>query len=249
MTALRRELEKEIYDQLDIMDPSGKNTDRMKKFFGAMDDKAWYRHMDKYFDNPDQYISVGYEPYNHPVTLDFVYDVAKKLGVPVEEYVYKPFLTGDVEDPPGSVHKETVIDVPVKRLKQMANTKNHTSTSASRRDSRTGQVTGEDRTARITDVEGFSLLAGGMYSAAQEYYGPMADNLEAHNAMLRAIQRNGEVELRDLPNEPSDRVTLDTINSYMIASCLMSNLVSPDGYTLPSTIKGRDDTTSTIHRR
>ena len=246
--SVRTDLEKEIYELLDDMDPSGKNTTRMKDFLKPMSDKEFYKYMDEFFENPDKYFPVAYEPYNNPVTLNFIHDVAKKQNVPIYERVYRPYVNGNIDDPPGTVHPMMVLDVPVKRLKQMAESKNHTSTAANKRDPRTGQVTGEDRTARVTDVEAFSLLAQGAYNAAQEYYGPMADDTEAHYEMLRAIQRDGEVELSSLPNDPVNKVTLNTINTFMIGSGLESNFIDESGYLLPITLQGREDKISTIDR-
>lgn len=246
--SVRKDLEHEIYDLLDTMDPSGRNTERMRNFLSAMDDRRFYRYMDEFFDNPDKLFPVAYEAYNNPVSMKFIHDVARKMGVPIYETVYRPYQDGNVDDPPGTVCKIMVLDVPVKRLKQMAEVKNHTSTSSAKKDPRTNQVTGEDKTARITDVEGFSLLAQGQYHVAQEAYGPMADDTEAHYAMLRAIQRDGEVELRDLPNDPLNKVTLVTINAFMIGSGLQTNMITQAGYVLPITLQGRDDRSSTIDR-
>ena len=41
----RTQIEKEMYEFLDDMDPSGKNTERLKKFFKTMDDKQFYKYM------------------------------------------------------------------------------------------------------------------------------------------------------------------------------------------------------------
>jgi len=245
---LRKDIESDIYALLDDMDPSGKNTDRMRSFFKTMDDKTFYKHMDEFFDNPDKNFPVAYDAYNNPVNMDFAHKVAKKHNVPIYERIYRPYLTGDTEDPPGTVNEIMVLDVPVKRLKQTMFNKNHASTTARKRDPKTGQMSGEDRTARVTDVETFSLIVQGQYNAAQEFYGPMADDMAAHYEMLRRIQRDGEVELRDLPNDPLDKVTLNTINVYMIGACLQSNLIDESGYILPVTLKGREDKLSTIKR-
>lgn len=246
--ALRKEIETDIYSLMDDMDPSGKNTTRMREYLQTMDDKKFFKFIDEFFDNQDKNFPVGYEAYNNPVTLDFAHALAKKRHIPIYERLYRPYVTGDTEDPPGTVNPIMVLDVPVKRLKQMAQSKNHTSTAASKRDPRTGQVSGEDRTARVTDVETYSLLAQGQYSAAQEFYGPMSDDTEAHYEMLRAIQRDGEVELRSLPNDPTSKVTLNTINVFMIGSCLQSNLVDESGYILPITLKAQEDKATTIDR-
>ena len=248
MIPLRKELETYLYDLLDDMDPSGRNTARMRGFLQPMADKEFLKFFDQFFDDPDKYIPVAYEPYNNPVTMDFAHAVAKKRGIPVCERVFRPYLNGNIEDPPGTLHPIMVIDIPVKRLKQMAYSKNHVSTSASKKDPVTGQVTGSDKTARVTDVETYSLLVQGQYNVAQENFGPMADDTEAHYEMLRTIQRDGEVSLRDLPNDPTNKVTLCTVNAYMLGSCVLSNFVDESGYMLPITLKANEDKMSTINR-
>ena len=246
--SLRTDQEKEIYKLMDIMDPSGRNTARMKSFFSGMSDKEFYQHMVKFYENDDMNFPVGYIPYDNPVTLDFAHKVARETDTPIYELVWKPYVNGDVDDPPGTVHPLMVLEAPVKRLKQTSSLKNHASTSGSKRDPRTGQVTGEDRTARVTDVEAFSLLTMGQYHTAQEQYGPMADDTEAHYEMLREIQRNGEVSLSDLSNDSYNKVTLNTINAYMLGAGLMSNLVDESGYILPITMQAREDRETTIKR-
>lgn len=246
--SLRKEIETDIYELLDDMDPSGKNTKRMRDFLNQMDDKRFYQFMDEFFSNPDKFIPVAYEAYNNPVNLNFIHDVARKHNVPVYEYVYRPYLNGDKDNPPGTINKIMVVDIPVKRLKQMAQSKNHVSTASTKRDPQTGQVTGEDKTARITDVEAYSLLSQGQYSAAQEYFGPMADDAVAHAEMLRRIQRDGEVELKDLPNDPLDKTTLNTINTLMLGACIQTNLIDESGLMLPITLKANEDRATTIDR-
>lgn len=246
--SLRTEIEHDIFELLDDMDPSGKNTTRMKNFLKQMDDKEFYKFMDEFFSNPDKNIPVAYEPYNNPVTLDFIHAVARKHDVPIYEYVYRPYLNGDKDNPPGTINKIMVLDIPVKRLKQMAQSKNHVSTASAKRDPRTGQVSGEDKTARVTDVEAYSLLSQGQYSAAQECFGPMADDTAAHYEMLRRIQRDGEVELKDLPNDPLDKVTLNTINALLLGACIQTNLIDQSGLMLPITIADREGRETTIDR-
>ena len=83
----RTELEKELYEFLDDMDPSGKNTQRMKAFLSPMEDKEFYKYMVGFLSNPDKYIQVGYEAFDNPVTVQFIEKVAKKHNVPLYEIV------------------------------------------------------------------------------------------------------------------------------------------------------------------
>lgn len=246
--SLRRDLESELYEFLDDMDPSGKNTERMKRLLSKMDDKKLYRYFDEFFDNDDKYITVAYEPMNNPVTIQFAQKIANKHKIPLYEEIYKAYLNGNVDDPPKTLHKILVIDLPIKRLKQMVFTKGHTSVTNTKRDARTGQVTGSDKTARVTDVEAYSMIVQELYACAQEAYGPMADDQAAMYEMLRLIQKDGEVSLEDLPNDTLNKTTMNTVDVFMKGSGLITNMVDESGYLLPNTIKAREDRTSTIKR-
>lgn len=247
-TSIRKELESEMYELMDDLDPSGKNTERLKKMFIKMDDKQFYRYMDDFFTDPDKNFTVAYEPLNNPVTITFIEKNARKHNIPLYEYVYKPYLTGDLDNPPASVHPVLVMDLPIKRLKQMVMSKSHTSISNTKRDARTGQVTGADKTARVTDVEAFSMIAQELYACAEEAYGPMSDDTGAMYEMMRLIQRDGEVSLRDLPRDSTNRVTMNTIEYYILGAGLTTNMIEQSGYVLPITMKSENDKTTTIQR-
>ena len=247
--SLRKEIEADIYEMLDDADPSGANTERMRQFFSSMDDRAFYKYMERFFENQDMNYSVTYKPYDNPVTVEFIEKLMKKHGIPLYEYVYKPFINGDTEDPPRTVYKQLVIDVPVKRLKQIVQVKNHAAVNPTKVDPRTGQMTGHDRVARITQPELYSLITQNQYNAAKEYYGPMADDMKSQYEMERAIQRDGEVSLEDIKDDPRDRVALNTINNYLIGAGLVTNLVDATGYVLPDTAEAREEKSSSIDRR
>lgn len=247
--SLRKEIENDIYEMLDDADPSGANSNRMREFFKPMSDQQFYMYMDQFYADPDQNYTVSYKPYDNPVTVEFIEKIMAKHGIPLYEYVYKPFLTGDTEDPPRTTHKQMVVDVPVKRLKQMVQIKNHVAVNPNKVDPRTGQMSGHDRVARVTQPELYSLIAQNQYNAAREYFGPMADDLKAQREMERRILRDGEVSLKDLDVEPTDMVSLNTIAYYLYGGCIRTNLLDPTGYVLPITQKEREAKSSTIDRK
>lgn len=247
--SLRTELQNEIYDFMDDMDPSGKNTERLKKFYTSFkSDKEFYKYMIQFFKDENKNFNVSYEPYNNPVEVAFIEKTAKKHDIPLYERVYRPYLNMDLENPPGTVYPLMVLDYPIKRLKQMVFKKNHSAVSPTKRNAEVGQVTGSDKTARITEPEAFSLIVQEQYNAAREYYGPSADDLSAKYEMLRRIQQDGEVSLDELPNDPLNKVTLNTINYYMLGSGISTNLINENGYLLPITLKGNEERETTIKR-
>lgn len=244
----RQEHTKELMSFVDDMDPTGKNSERLIKFLSQMTDKEYYSYFIEFYDNIDKNFTIAYEPFNNPVNMDFINKICKKHNISLYEYIYMPYTNGNIEDPPGSAYKIMVLDFPVKRLKQMVFTKNHASTSTTKKDPKTGQVTGVDKTARVTDVEAFSLIVQEQYHALQEYYGPMSDDTKADFEMQKLIQRDGEVEFKDLPNDPINKVTLNTINYYLLGACISTNLIDQSGYLLPITLKAREDKVSVIDK-
>lgn len=246
---LRREIEADIYNMLDDADPSGLNTTRMKNLFTKMSDKEFFQYMDEFYNNPDKNYVVSYKPFDNPITVEFIEDLMDKYGIPLYEYVYKPFLNGDTEDPPRTVYKQLVVDVPVKRLKQMVQVKNHAAVNPTKIDPRTGQTTGHDRVARITQPELYSLIAQNQYNAAKEFFGPMADDIKAQNEMERIIQKDGEVHLSDLSDDPVDHISLNTIAYYLYGAALVTNMLDQSGYVLPITQEAKEEKSSTIRRK
>lgn len=244
----RSELEKELYEFTDDCDPTGRNTERLRALLKPMDDKTFYKFMDEFFENEKKNIQIGYEAFNNPVNIQFIEKLAKKYDIPLYEIVYKPYLTGDIANPPASVHPVLVLDIPIKRLKQMVVAKSHTSLTNTKRDAKTGQVTGSDKTARVTDVEAYSLIVQELYACAQESYGPMADDQAASFEMQRQIQKNGEVSLADLPKDPLSKTTTNTIFYMMLGAGVTTNLIEESGYILPLTMMAKEDQSSTIDR-
>ena len=244
----RSELEKELYEFTDDCDPTGRNTERLRALLKPMDDKTFYKFMDEFFENEKKNIQIGYEAFDNPVNIQFIEKLAKKYDIPLYEIVYKPYLTGDIANPPASVHPVLVLDIPIKRLKQMVVAKSHTSLTNTKRDAKTGRVTGSDKTARVTDVEAYSLIVQELYACAQESYGPMADDQAASFEMQRQIQKNGEVSLADLPKDPLSKTTTNTIFYMMLGAGVTTNLIEESGYILPLTMMAKEDQSSTIDR-
>lgn len=246
--SLRDELNQELFEFLDDMDPSGKNTERLRSFLIGMSDKEYYEYMDDFLNDDRKYIQVAYEPYNNPVTIEFIEKIAKKYHIIFYHKIAKPYVNGNPQNPTVTPHEVMVLYLPVKRLKQMVATKSHTSVTNTKRDAKTGQVTGSDKTARVTDVEGYSLIVQELYASARESFGPMADNEAAFFEMQRQIQKNGEVSLADLPNDPLSQKTTNTVFYLMLGSCISTNLIEDSGYLLPITLKSQEDRSSTVDR-
>jgi len=248
----RTNIEKEIYELFDDLDPSGRNTARMKDLFKSMDDKRFYRYMDSFFNDPEQNFTCSYIPCDNPVTIEFIEKVANKHDIKIYEYMYMPYMAENPDDPNGRIpitpNPVMVLVYPVKRLKQMGFLKAHSGISNTHRNAETGQVSEVDKTTRETDNETYSLIVQNQYNAAAEFYGPRADDMPAKYEMERRIQRDGECYLADLPNRKEDKTTLNTIYYYLLSAGLATNLMDETGYVLPGTLRNRSAEDTTIKR-
>jgi len=119
--------------------------------------------------------------------------------------------------------------IPIKRVQQLLAKKNAYSFDNDKTDLKTGQVKGDSKVSSLSDPEAFCLSAIGADSALKEFLGPRADNNSAKNAMYRSIAKDGYATLEDLPNDPSSKTTLNTVNTYFLASGIKSDLIT-NGY-------------------
>lgn len=236
----RTQLESEIYELFDDMDPSGRNTERMKNLFKGMTDKQFYAFTIDFFSDEKKNFTCSYIPCDNPVTIEFIEKIAEKHGIPLYEHVFMPYMSDTPDKPetiPVTPHKVMVLVYPVKRLKQMGFLKAHSGISNTHRNAETGQVTEVDKTTRETDNETYSLIVQNQYNTLRELYGPRADDMPAKYEMMRRIQRDGEVSLEDLPNRKEDKTTMNTMYYYLLSAGLATNLMDETGYVLPGTLR------------
>ena len=96
----------------------------------------------------------------------------------------------------------------------------------------TGQVTAKDKNSRDSDIEATFLVSLEADAILQELHGPRADDPVMKREMLNSIATKGYVTLEELPNVPTNKTTLTTVNTYILGSQLKSDLIS-DSYILP----------------
>ena len=153
---------------------------------------------------------------------------AEYLKVPLMEHVAIPYLNNGDEDnivvtpepvPVGWIHE--------KRMQQTLLKKNSGSTSIKKRNPNTGQVINEDKNARNSDVETYSMIAIGAINGLKEMQGPRADDTLMKDQMYSAINRNGYVKLEDLDSLPENKVALNTLDAYFMMMGFTTNLVTP----------------------
>lgn len=114
--------------------------------------------------------------------------------------------------------------------------KNGISTDIAERSAITNQVTGHDKNGRESDMENIMLTALGLKNTLKELNGPRADDSVMKTQMLHDIALNGYTRLEDMPDELSNKTTLNTVDCYLKGMSLDSDLVT-SGLMLSSTLK------------
>lgn len=232
--ANRAYIEKLIYDTFDALDPSGANTDKYKALFSGMSDTEFEKYMKNFLKDDSENFTLDIVEFEHGLKFQYCEKAAKVLGIPLMEYVYMPHLTMDKKRVVVSKEKCLVGYINAKRTQQLVHKKNGLSISNDRVSAVTGQVVDKDKNARDSDIEAALLVSLGADKILQELHGPRADDPVMKRQMNQSIATKGYVLLDELENLPTNKVTLNTINTYLLSMGLKSDLVS-DTYILPKT--------------
>lgn len=234
MVANRKEIEQLIYDVFDAIDPSGTNTQKYRSHFEGMSDTEFEKFMKSFLKNDEEQFILDIVEFEHDLSMDKCEKAAKVLGIPLMEYVYMPWLTMDKENVVVSKEKCLVGYINVKRPQQMVHKKNGISISNTKISALTNQVVDHDKNARDSDIEASMLVALGADEILKELHGPRADDPVMKREMNQSIATKGYVSLEDLTNSPTNKVTLNTINTFLLSMGLKSDIVT-DSYILPKT--------------
>ena len=234
----RKEAEKLVYEIFDILDPSGENTLKYKELFANMSDAEFTKFMNSMWEDDTLNFVLDIVDHDRTLSLNMVERAAKHLGVPLEETVVLPFLNMDTENPVVTRTKVLTMYIIYKRLQQTTQKKNSTSIHISDRSATTGQVVGDDKNGRSSDVENSGLVALGAINVAREFNGFRADGMQRKNAAYSSIATNGYVSLEDVEAQAGigDRTVLNTIDAMYLAMGIKTDLVD-DSLILSSTAR------------
>lgn len=230
----RKQIEQLIYDTFDALDPSGSNTNKYRNIFSTMNDKDFEKYMKDFLADDEENFILDIIEFEHSLKYEYCEAAAKVLNIPLVEYVYMPHLTMDKKNVIISKQRVLVGYFNVKRTQQLLHKKNGLSVANDRVSSLTGQVTADDKNARDSDIESAMLVALGADKILQELHGPRADDPVMKRQARQSIATKGYVLLDELENLPTNKVTLNTVNAFLISMSLITDLVTPT-YILPET--------------
>ena len=208
------------------LDPTGTNTKYYHDKWDKVSDKQfdeWVMWLDAAFENNFYWEIVEYE---RPAKLEYIMDAAKKFGIPLYEHVSIPHLNGTTDNVITTPDEVPVGYIHMKRLPQTIHHKNSGSTSIAKRSSTTGQVTGADKNARITNVETYALNAYDAKNVLREFLGFRADDDVAKNQAYNRIATDGVVYLDELESFPEDKAAISTLDVYYTSAGMKTNIIS-----------------------
>lgn len=221
----RKLIEDKVLNVIKILDNKKmENYANYKIMFANMSDdkfKEWVEPMGKELDATIQLTMLPFEE----MKMTQIKKACDYLKIPMEEYIYYR-----QDDPQGvrSKMKVPVGYVSIKRMQQMIAKKNRYATDNEDTDLKSGQVTGLSKVASMSSPETYALTAIGADNALKELLGPRADNQKEKAEMYSQINRDGYCTLEDveLADDSSQSTTLNTINTYFLASGIRSNLIT-----------------------
>lgn len=234
--AKRKRLENLVVSVMTSMDPSGINTKAYKEKFKKMSDKDMIKMLEAFKHDDDANYRLTIIPYKNDLVMRNIQKTAKLMKVPLFERVAMPF-----ENPGGEVYWTTE-PVPVgyvhhKRTQQTVSKKNSMSIHIDKRNPVTGQVTQDNKNARMSDMENIALLTlANAPNIIKEFAGPKADNMKAKYEMSNMIKNEGRFSLEDININKGDSVALNSLDVYFTSCGLKTNLVT-DGLMLKKTLR------------
>lgn len=229
MNAQRLKAERLIYEVMDILDKSGRNTDFWKEEFSKMSDAQFKSYISNDF---PFYFQTG--AFKEP-SMKQIVQALDKINVPLLERLYMPYKYKDKNGRSMKTKECLVVYLPIKRMKQLLTKKNGMSISTKTRDMKTGLLTGIDKNGKESDREFESLAICGLDNSIKEFSRSRADSMNDKSVMNNTINNLGQVYLKDLPDDPTDSLSKNLLSTYFIGAQLYTNLVNED-YMTPYTM-------------
>lgn len=229
----RADIEKTVIEFFDILDKSGVNSNYYKELFSDMSDAQFVKFLSGKYPFKFQMRQSVTEP-----SMTDIIKACDYTGVPLLEEIYLPYLYTNKDGKAVKTAKCMVGYNHQKKVQQIVTKKSKWSVEVENRDMRSGRLIGADKGAATSDREFESMVTLGLDNTMYEFAKPKADNIRAKTAMNAAISTKGYVTQDDIPNDPSDSLSRNMVDVYMMSALLETNLTNADGYT-QYTLKNR----------
>lgn len=224
-----KEKRKVVMEYLDkffnTLDPSGANSKLYHEKFDHMSDQQFDQYFRKFLNNDKQNFYLEIVEYERDLKIEDIEKCAEIMTVPLFERIAMPYLTMDKNNVVVSTTPVPVGFIHEKRMPQTLMKKSAASIKTDKRNPLSGQVVGDDKNARNSDSEVYSLATLGANAALKEFLGPRADDMRAKNEMYAEIAKNGYVAMEDLTDDVYNKVALNTFDMYFLMQGLRTNMI------------------------
>lgn len=235
----RKEIEDKIINYMNIVDSKNKqNVNKFKNRFASMDDDKFFEYIE----------SVIYDRYGHfyfeiemgknEITLEKFKKAADFVNVKLFDKIgFRDIVDGQTIYTTQDVF---IGLIPIRKVQQYLNKKNHIPTDMKKINPKTHQVTGKSKGGRISDMELFGLIVQDMPNLIKEFFGPRAGDPVMAQQMFHDVATTGTTYLSDMVDSKENKVALNTANMFLLGAGLESDMVTTPGYILPRTFAQRN---------
>ena len=219
----RAKIKKLVMDVVKAIDNDKQlNVQRYDLLFKTMTDDEFDRWAGSMGHELDDTIQIFQLPFEE-CSMEQIKNAADILNLPLEEYVW---FRDKGDTPIRTKYRVPVGYVPIKRVQQMLNKKNRLTVDAEKRGLKSGQVSGDSKVASVSDLEAYCLLSVGADKILEELYGPRADGYDKKAEFYKQISENGFASLDYLETDLTKHTALNTLNAYLLASGIKTDLIN-----------------------
>ena len=122
----------------------------------------------------------------------------------------------------------------------MVTKKTSISLSIAERDMHTGLLTGNSKTAKMSDREQETLAIPALYNTMDEFSRVRADALKSKEEMYSIISTKGMINAGEITVEKDESLAKNMLYVYMLGANICTNLIGEDnGYMNSNTIRNK----------
>lgn len=215
---VRAQIEARIYKVLDLLDPSGDNSKRMKQMFDKMNDAGFARFMET-VKAGDYQLNLVMPNVTKPVKIQNLIKAAKEVNINLQQRLWmtdrvtgKKYLTNEAY---------LILQLPIRRTQQEWDKKISVPSRDRKIDHLTGQVMGDDDAVALSAPEIQSLGARGLEKSILELIKVRGGDTTAYGDFKRQQQETGQVSLGLL--SPNTRVRSADIARVLLTGMMLDN--------------------------
>lgn len=219
----RKQVEQLILTYIKKIVSGDDNYNLYVNLFKNMSDAEFHQFMlDLRDDNTRLQIIVPAGDEKNKVSVSNNFKVAKELGYNFFQRLVFPATDDEVGFT--TPVKHVIYKLPIRAVTQSLTKKISLADSNVRRDSLTGQVTGDDKAAKLTLPEIQVLIGLGLDKTLEELLKHRGGDLGAESALIRSLVTFGEVSQSQIADFSTGVKSTETLKSYLLGMHINSTL-------------------------